>query len=74
MSEADESSPPAAERALAFFQDRFDLNDRSLATALDTALERNIDYADLYFEYTTTDSVSLGTRETMRSGSPRERK
>jgi TldD protein len=59
MSEADESSPPAAERALAFFQDRFDLNDRSLATALDTALERNIDYADLYFEYTTTDSVSL---------------
>jgi TldD protein len=58
-SEADESSPPAAERALAFFQDRFDLNDRSLATALDTALERNIDYADLYFEYTTTDSVSL---------------
>jgi len=59
MSEASDSSPPAAERALAFFQDRFDLNDRSLATALDTALERNIDYADLYFEYTTTDSVSL---------------
>ena len=59
MSEGSESSPPAAERALAFFQDRFELNDRSLATALDTALERNVDYADLYFEYTTTDSVSL---------------
>ena len=59
MSEAEKPDPPAAERALAFFQDRFDLNDRSLATALDTALERNIDYADLYFEYTTTDSVSL---------------
>ncbi len=59
MSEANDPSPPAAERALAFFQDRFDLNDRSLATALDTALERQIDYADLYFEYTTTDSVSL---------------
>jgi len=59
MSEASDSSPPTAERALAFFQERFDLNDRSLATALDTALERNVDYADLYFEYTTTDSVSL---------------
>lgn len=56
-------SPPAsgasAERALAFFQERFDLDDASLATALDTALERRVDYADLYFEYTTTDSVSL---------------
>ena len=59
MSEASDSSPPATERALAFFQDRFDLNDRSLGSALDTALERNIDYADLYFEYTMTDSVSL---------------
>jgi TldD protein len=59
MSEASDSRPPAAERALEFFQERFDLNDRSLATALDTALERQIDYADLYFEYTPTDSVSL---------------
>jgi TldD protein len=59
MSEASDANPPAAERALAFFQDRFELDDRSLATALDTALERQIDYADLYFEYTTTDSVSL---------------
>lgn len=59
MSEPPESSPGASERALEFFQDRFDLDDRSLAAALDTALERKIDYADLYFEYTTTDSVSL---------------
>lgn len=59
MSEPPESSPRASERALEFFQDRFDLDDRSLAAALDTALERKIDYADLYFEYTTTDSVSL---------------
>jgi len=59
MSETNDPSPPAAERALAFFRDQFDLNDRSLETALDTALERKIDYADLYFEYTTTDSVSL---------------
>ena len=45
--------------ALTFFQDRFALDDTSLEAALDTALERQIDYADLYFEYTTTDSVSL---------------
>jgi TldD protein len=62
MSASDSSNDGRASssaRALAFFQDRFDLNDSSLATALDTALERQIDYADLYFEYTTTDSVSL---------------
>jgi TldD protein len=45
--------------ALGFFQDRFGLDDRSLATALDTALERAVDYADLFFEYTTQDSVAL---------------
>jgi TldD protein len=43
----------------AFFEDRFGLDDRSLATALDTALERRIDYADLFFEYSTQDSVVL---------------
>jgi TldD protein len=59
MSQARSSDSAASESALAFFQDRFELNDRSLATALDTALEREIDYADLYFEYTTTDSVAL---------------
>lgn len=60
MSDApDADNRPASDRALSFFQDRFDLNDSSLATALDTALERKVDYADLYFEYTTTDSVSL---------------
>ena len=56
MTDTSESKLPSSERALAFFQDRFDLDDRSLATALDTALERQIDYADLYFEYTTTSS------------------
>lgn len=59
MSEPSESNAPASEQALSFFQDRFDLEDRSLEVALDTALERQVDYADLYFEYTTTDSVSL---------------
>ena len=59
MSETSESKMPASEQALSFFQDRFDLKDQSLEVALDTALERQVDYADLYFEYTTTDSVSL---------------
>jgi len=45
--------------ALSFFQDRFGLDDRGLTTALDVALEREVDYADLFFEYTTQDSVAL---------------
>ncbi len=45
--------------ALPFFEERFGLDDRSLTSALDTALERPLDRADLYFEYTTSDSVSL---------------
>ena len=59
MSDPTDPESPRADEALVFFQDRFDLDDSSLATALDTALERQVDYADLYFEYTTTDSVSL---------------
>ena len=60
MSETESpTGAPGSERALTFFQDRFGLHDTSLAEALDTALERQVDYADLYFEYTTTDSVSL---------------
>ena len=42
-----------------FFRDRFGLDDRSLGAALDTALERQVDYADLFFEYTTRDAVVL---------------
>jgi len=59
MSDRSDPQSGSAPEALAFFQERFDLGDSSLATALDTALERRLDYADLYFEYTTTDSVSL---------------
>jgi TldD protein len=44
---------------LGFVNQRFGLDGRSLATALDTALERRVDYADLFFEYTTQDSVVL---------------
>jgi TldD protein len=44
---------------LGFFRDRFGLDDRRLTAALDAALARPVDYADLYFEYTARDSVSL---------------
>ena len=56
------SQPPARrdrDDALSFFRDRFGLDDRCLTRALDTALEHKIDHADLFFEYTTQDSVSL---------------
>jgi TldD protein len=43
----------------AFFRDRFGLDDRSLSAALDAALERRVDYADLFFEYSAQDSVVL---------------
>ncbi len=45
--------------SLPFFQKNFGLDDRSLSAALDTALERPLDWADLFFEYSTLDSVSL---------------
>ncbi len=45
--------------APAFFQERFGVDDRSLERVLGTALERHVDHADLFFEYTTSDSVSL---------------
>jgi TldD protein len=57
MSESPDSGND--DRALQFFRSRFGLDDRSLTAALDTALEREVDYADLYFEYTVQDSVSL---------------
>jgi TldD protein len=45
--------------AVSFFRDRYGLDDRSLTRVLDEALERKVDYADLYFEYTVQDSVAL---------------
>ena len=53
--------PDAAEstKSLSFFRQQFGLDDRSLAAALETTLERPLDYADLFFEYTTQDSVTL---------------
>ena len=48
-----------SEDARGFFLERFGLDDRSLDDALGTALERQVDYADLFFEYSTQDSVAL---------------
>ena len=45
--------------ALAFFRERFGLDEQGLTRALDSALERQVDYADLFFEYSTQDSVVL---------------
>ena len=42
-----------------FFRDHFGLDDKSLSAALDATLERQVDYADLFFEYTAQDSVVL---------------
>jgi TldD protein len=52
-------SEPAREATRHFFENRFGLDARSLSTALDIALERRLDYADLFFEYTSQDSISL---------------
>jgi TldD protein len=56
MSQQAASSP---ETAVDFFRDRFGLDETALEVSLGTALERQVDYADLFFEYTTQDSVSL---------------
>jgi TldD protein len=53
------ASNEGGEVAVSFFRDRFGMDDRSLTRALDAALEREVDYADLYFEYTVQDSVAL---------------
>ena len=62
LSSAEEPTPSVSqqpESAIDFFRERFDLNEQGLEAVLGTALERKIDRADLYFEYTTQDSVSL---------------
>jgi len=55
----DPARAQAAESSLSFFRERFGLDERGLDAALGTALERKVDHADLFFEYTTQDSVVL---------------
>ena len=42
-----------------FLDDRFGISGRDLDRILGTAVEKKADYADLYFEYRTSDAVSL---------------
>ncbi|HKC49158.1 MAG TPA: DNA gyrase modulator, partial [Myxococcota bacterium] len=41
------------------FRERFGIDPRALDNAFAHALERPLDYADLFFEYTTRDAVAL---------------
>jgi TldD protein len=50
---------PARPSALQFFRDRFGIDEGRLSTTLDSVLERRLDYADLFFEHASQDSVSL---------------
>lgn len=59
MTDTPQRTGTGPDGAIAFFRDRFGLDERALDAALGTALERRVDYADLYFEYTTQDAVSL---------------
>jgi TldD protein len=50
------------ERALVpqrFFETRFGLTSRDLETVMARAMERRVEYADLYFEYEVSEAVSL---------------
>src|SRR6266704_5662923 len=42
-----------------FFASRFNITERDLERYLDEALSRGGDYADLYFEYLATSSISI---------------
>src|SRR5437660_2183039 len=42
-----------------FFANRFDITEHDLESYLDEALSRGGDYADLYFEYLATSSISM---------------
>jgi TldD protein len=48
-----------SDTSLVFFRDRYGVDDRALARALDAALARRADAADLFFEYTVQDSLVL---------------
>ncbi|MAI77908.1 MAG: metalloprotease TldD [Deltaproteobacteria bacterium] len=56
-----ENAAPLASRegALEFFRERYGLDNQSLTDTLGVALERQVDYADIYFEHSSLDSVSL---------------
>ena len=51
--------PSTPADAIAFFRERFGVDEGSLARTFETALERRVDGADLFFEYAVQDSVAL---------------
>ncbi|MCZ6781685.1 MAG: metalloprotease TldD [Proteobacteria bacterium] len=53
-----DADSPATD-TLTFFRERFGLDESNLSAGLGTALERSVDFADLFFEYSTQDSVVL---------------
>jgi TldD protein len=50
------------DRSTRFFLDSYELSDGAIARAFDSALSSKVDYADLYFEHTAFESVSLEER------------
>ena len=48
-----------SDTSLAFFRDRYGVDEQALSRTLGTALERRVDGADLFFEYSTQDSLVL---------------
>ena len=53
------SDPAKSPTPLALLRDRFGMDCRSLEAVIGHALSRRVDHADLFFEYTTRDSVVL---------------
>jgi TldD protein len=53
------NDPPSGQAPVAFFRDRFGLDASRLEDTLGVALERRADHADLFFEYSTRDAVTL---------------
>jgi TldD protein len=57
----------STDSGLLLFRDRFEIGEGELDATLGQALERRADHADLFFEYTTQDSVVL-EEEIVKSG------
>jgi TldD protein len=54
-----QASDQSKQGALGLFRERFGVDERGLELGLASALARAVDHADLFFEYTTRDAVSL---------------
>ena len=53
------ASAPTTHEPVRFFLERFGLNERTLEQIVGNAIARRADYADLYFEFRTVQSLSL---------------